>query len=386
MITGWNIRYFFTSSFELSDIFQNSDIICLSEHCLFEEQKTLLLEYSSDHDGIVVCSNDNLDFMDGRQGYGGVAILWKRMLSDFVEKLDVGCDRIVGIQLFLPNRDPLFIFSVYLPSSSHSDNQYMEYLDQLWSLCDLYLNKGPCCFVGDFNAALGKQGGPRGFGVVNARGRKLIEFLDYFNLVVINLFELTEGPLHSYMSDDERHKSMIDYIVLPASFIGKVNSCVVGKWQPDLMSDHVPITVSLNNQGLDKTVAWQPKQCGVRADRKKVSWDNYSKTDIDTKYTVPLSVELSKMETDVHIDDLYGEILRSMLDVSERHLKVKHLSTRGGGGDKNVIKFANKKKLPSHIVEVRKDLDKLSNARKLDDSESLNKDYFAKRTEYRLLM
>ena len=35
---------------------------------------------------------------------------------------------------------------------------------------------------------------------------------------------------------------------------------------------------------------------------------------------------------------------------------------------------------------MRKDLNKLSNARKLDDSESLNKDFFAKRTEYRLLM
>ena len=102
----------------------------------------------------------------------------------------------------------------------------MEYLDQLWSFCNLYLKKGLCCFVGDFNAALGKQGGPRGFGVVNARGRKLIEF---FDLVAINFFELTEGQLHSYMSDDEKHKSMIDYTVLPDSFIGKVNSCVVGK-------------------------------------------------------------------------------------------------------------------------------------------------------------
>ena len=51
-----------------------------------------------------------------------------------------------------------------------------------------------------------------------------------------------------------------------------------------------------------------------------------------------------------------------------------------------MIKFSNKKKLPSHIVEVRKDFNKLSNARKLDDSESRNKDFFAKRTEYRLLM
>ena len=51
-----------------------------------------------------------------------------------------------------------------------------------------------------------------------------------------------------------------------------------------------------------------------------------------------------------------------------------------------MIKFANKKKLPSHIVEVRKGLNNLSDTRKLVDGESLNKDYFAKRTEYRPLM
>ena len=67
-----------------------------------------------------------------------------------------------------------------------------------------------------------------------------------------------------------------------------------------------------------------------------------------------------------------------MWDASERHLKVKHLSTRG---DKNVIKVSNKKKLLSHILAERKDINKLSNARKLDDSESLKKGYFAKRTE-----
>ena len=43
-----------------------------------------------------------------------------------------------------------------------------------------------------------------------------------------------------------------------------------------------------------------------------------------------------------------------------------------------MIKFANKKKLPSQIIEVRKDLNKLSNARKLNDSESLNKDFLPK--------
>ena len=74
VIMGWTIRYFLTSSFQLSDIFQNSDIIRLSKHCLFEEQKTLLLEYLSDHDDIVICSNDNPDFMDGRRGMVGLQI------------------------------------------------------------------------------------------------------------------------------------------------------------------------------------------------------------------------------------------------------------------------------------------------------------------------
>ena len=47
---------------------------------------------------------------------------------------------------------------------------------------------------------------------------------------------------------------------------------------------------------------------------------------------------------------------------------MKHLGTWG-----DVIKVANKKKLPSHILDVRKYLNKLSNARKCDDSKSLRK-------------
>ena len=143
-------------------------------------------------------------------------ILLRNLILHAFELLAFNCFYQTAINCSLPS------------SSSHSDNDYMEYLDQLLFLYDLYINKGPCCFVGDFNAAIGKQGRPRGFEVVNAR--KLIEFLDYFNLVTITLFELIEGQLHSYMSDDDRHKSMIDYIVLSVPFIGKVNSCVVGEW------------------------------------------------------------------------------------------------------------------------------------------------------------
>ena len=75
--------------------------------------------------------------------------------------------------------------------------------------------------MGDFNAHLGNMGGSRGFGNVDNRGEKLIEFLDYFNLLVLNLSETTCGPVHTFMSDDERHKSVIDFIIVLATFISK---------------------------------------------------------------------------------------------------------------------------------------------------------------------
>ena len=53
------------------------------------------------------------------------------------------------------------------------------------------------------------------------------------------------GPLHTFMSDDERNKSAIDFIIVPATFISKVFSCKVGEWKCDLLSDHVPISASL---------------------------------------------------------------------------------------------------------------------------------------------
>ena len=77
----------------------------------------------------------------------------------------------------------------------------------------------------DFNAQLGNIGGTRSSGHLHHRGKKLIEFLDFLNLIVLNLSELACGPLHTFMSDDERNKSTIDFIIVSATFISKVFSC-----------------------------------------------------------------------------------------------------------------------------------------------------------------
>ena len=76
--------------------------------------------------------------------------------------------------------------------------------------------------------------------------------------------------LHTFMSDDERNKSAIDFIIVPATFVSKVFSCKVGEWKCDLLSDHIPISVSLVDCLDPNSINSQPIQ-KVQFEKKKVS-------------------------------------------------------------------------------------------------------------------
>ena len=261
-----------------------------------------------------------------KRGHDDVAIFWKQTLDDFVSPLKIDSDRIVGIQIEALDQDPLFILSVYLPSSNHKFTEFCECLDLLWSLCEIYINKGPFILMGDFNAQVRNIGGTRRFGHLNNRGKKLIEFLDFFNLILLNLSELACGPLHTFMSDDERNKPVFDFIIFPATFISKVFSCKEGEWKCDLLSDHVPISASLVDCLHLNSINSQPIQ-KVQFEKKKVKWDSYDKESIQSLYTEPLSVKLSEISFDTGIDELYNSLLIIVWSVSEAGLKVKRICT-----------------------------------------------------------
>ena len=111
--------------------------------------------------------------------------------------------------------------------------EFLECLDILWSLCEVHINKGPFIIADDYNAHnahLGKLVGAGGYGQADKRGEKLLEFLNYFNLVVLNLLSLTSGPLYTFMSENETLKSATDFIIVPSTFLLSVHSCTVFEW------------------------------------------------------------------------------------------------------------------------------------------------------------
>ena len=104
----------------------------------------------------------------------------------------------MGIKCAFDDSNPLYILSVYLPTSSHNDNVFLEYFDHLWALYDSLSVKGCVIVMGDCNGDLGNSLGDKSTREPNQLGRKLLEFVDYFNLCPVNLLETCGGPTDTF--------------------------------------------------------------------------------------------------------------------------------------------------------------------------------------------
>ena len=218
------MQYFKTVQLYFKSIINSLDILALSEHCLFEEQHSLLKTATDGaYNYHAASSCDNPCIASGQRAHGGVALLWRYSIDDFVTPMEnIDSDRIVDIKYELNGIKPLFILSVYLPSSSHTTEEYRECLDLLWSLCDSLSVDGYPIVLGDLNGDLGNSLGEKGTKEPNERGRLLLNFADYFNVCPVNLLSLCEGPLVTYNSFCGKYRSTIDYIFLPNCLQDKI--------------------------------------------------------------------------------------------------------------------------------------------------------------------
>ena len=107
---------------------------------------------SNTYDCIAASANDNPPILSGKAAHGGVALLWKVAIEDYISPLDyMKSDRIVGIQCEFPGHVLLFILCVYLLSTSHNLEEYGEYFDNLCALYDSLSSNGKIILMGDFN-------------------------------------------------------------------------------------------------------------------------------------------------------------------------------------------------------------------------------------------
>ena len=119
-------------------IFDCFNIFGISEHSLFQEQLDLIKAATGNPFNCHAASAfDSPAVVSGELAHGGVTLLWKYAINDFITPLEtINSDRIVGIKCDFPNYSLLFIVGVYLPSMNDKIEDFNECFDHLWALCD----------------------------------------------------------------------------------------------------------------------------------------------------------------------------------------------------------------------------------------------------------
>ena len=90
MILGcWNLHCFRTAQIYFEFLIDQFDILVISEHCLFQEQLGILKSSCGNtYNCIAASANDNLPILSGKAAHGGVALLWKVAIDDYISPLD----------------------------------------------------------------------------------------------------------------------------------------------------------------------------------------------------------------------------------------------------------------------------------------------------------
>ena len=119
-IASWNATGIMSSTSYISSLLDKKHIhiLGISEHWLFNHNLHFLDSINSNYVGFNIADNDLLLNSNRGVGKGGVAILWRSSLSNYISPLDIDSDRICGVKYRLNNACFYFI-QVYAPSSNH---------------------------------------------------------------------------------------------------------------------------------------------------------------------------------------------------------------------------------------------------------------------------
>lgn len=256
-VSAWNCRGLTSATPYIQHLSSSSDIIVLSEHWLWPYELFKLDNLMEDFSSFG-CSDKRLTEHSAlTRGCGGVAILWRNHLKA-TPVTSITSDRIVAIQLPLPNSQSLSIIGVYLPSTDHPTPEYTEYLLELETIVTALQSEGPVIVAGDFNAHIGTLGCGRGRDPPNHTGRLLLDVICRCDLFVASLLEDAAGADYTYAEGS--HRTTVDYCITDSCLAHSITSCTT--LLPDMLnlSDHLPITARFDIQSAIEPVAPIPSR------------------------------------------------------------------------------------------------------------------------------
>lgn len=186
------------------------------------------------YDSFVRCDdmNENISNFQAPRGKAGVAILWPNKWAQNIKRLDDGNDRIIGIEINLPDSN-ICVLNAYLPTLNlpASRESYSEHLDILYTIKQKYSATHKIILCGDLNGTLLETRS-------NPHDIMLRNFVREHDLK--NLMLSVKPTFHGYGGG----KSQIDYILSADENL--IQKITVSDHTPTNLSAHVQIYATLN--------------------------------------------------------------------------------------------------------------------------------------------
>ena len=244
-IVTWNATDIMSSCSYLCDMLKHYkvDICGLSEHWLRETDLHFLSSIDSMYKNHSVCDKDLRIPCTSTVRKGGVAILWNNKYSDKISELQIDDDRIVGIEFEWSKNCYLYIFQVYFPSSNHSLNKFIEYVEKLNDVVNSYRDRGIIIVMGDLNAHLNTH---QLIKKLDERSVRLKQCLLALNLISVNSLSTCIGAKSTFVSYNGVTESLIDHIIIPSEHSDIVVSCEILDDDALNVSNHRPLLCKLN--------------------------------------------------------------------------------------------------------------------------------------------
>ena len=207
---------------------RKANIIVLNEHGLFPCQLNKLDQIHTDFTGFGKASRVLYDVdLGSRMGCGGVAILWHKSLSSYMQPMpEYGTDRICVTKVNLGSDNTFYLIAIYLP---YQGCKIASFDDELYNL-ETFINdigtQHSCFIIGDTNCHVGRPyTEDRSWGQSYANTHKLFDTMNRNQLSMIDIGSKGRGPTYSFASS--RGFSYIDHCIVSCSFISKVGQCEV---------------------------------------------------------------------------------------------------------------------------------------------------------------
>ena len=153
-ITTYNCRGAISNGLYIQELLQQTDILCIQEHLLHEDNSHFLMSLDAKYRATTRCASYvNEQHVTIRKG--GVSIMWKSDISCTITKMDeFGDERVIVIKITPEKSQPMYVINAYLPSSNYSYEEFYSSVAGLIEIYECLRQCGQVIIAGDLNTCI----------------------------------------------------------------------------------------------------------------------------------------------------------------------------------------------------------------------------------------